>query len=200
MKISKLLKISASIVVVLLILVGSSVYYLNVSFRQERQAVERREELKNLSREMLTTVNELSSLVYKYVQTSDKKYAEQYLKQVDETKKRQQIVAKFKAANIPQAELDLIKDAVSKSDTIIRYEKEAIEAVDSGNISAAKRKLYNSYYSRRKQAFKDTISKFQTQINQRTQKIKNSAQSKATFALLMTAILIIIVMNLWQTF
>ena len=193
MKISKLLKIAASIVLVLLILVGSSVYYLNISFRQERQAVEKREKLKNLGREMLTTVNELSSLVYKYVQTSDKKYANQYLKQVNEVKKRQEIVAKFKAANIPQEELGLIKEAVNKSDIIIRYEKEALEAVDSGNISSAKRKLYNSYYSRRKQAFKDTLAKFQTRLDQRTQKIKNAAQKRATIALLITVVLIIVV-------
>ena len=193
MKISKLLKIAASIVLVLLILVGSSVYYLNISFRQERQAVEKRENLKKLGRKMLTTVNELSSLVYKYVQTADKKYANQYLQQVNKVKKRQEIVAEFKAANIPQAELELIEEAVNKSDIIIRYEKEALEAVDSGNISSAKRKLYNSYYSRRKQAFKDTLSKFQNKLDQRTQRIKNSAQKRATIVLLITVVLIIVV-------
>ncbi|MBM7555490.1 methyl-accepting chemotaxis protein [Halanaerobacter jeridensis] len=193
MKISKLLKIVASVTLVLLVLVGSSVYYLNISFRQERRAVSRSEKLRTLGREMLATVNELSSLVYKYVQTSDKKYSNKYLKIINETKKREEILKKFKAADIPQEELDLIHEAVNKSERIIRYEKGAIAAVDSGNISAAKRKLYNSYYSRRKESFKETLNEFQIKLKQRTENIKESAQRQATFSLSMTGFLILIV-------
>ncbi|MFO7819291.1 MAG: HAMP domain-containing methyl-accepting chemotaxis protein [Halanaerobacter sp.] len=193
MKISKLLKISTSIILVLLILVVSSVYYLNINFKQERKAVSKREDLKNLGREMLMTVNELSSLAYKYVQTSDRKYAVEYLKKADEIKKREEIVTKFKEMEIPEGELNLIEEAVNKSNIIIRYEKVAIEAVKSGNISAAKRKLFNSYYTRRKKAFQDTLSSFQSKLDKRTQKIKDSAQNKATFTLLLTVVIIIII-------
>ena len=193
MRISELLKIVASIILVLLVLVLSSVYYLNISFRQEREAVARSEKLRKSGREMLTTVNDLSSLVYKYVQTSDEKYANQYLKKVNKTKPRAEIVSNLKSAEIPQEELNLIQEAVSKSDRIIRYEKGAIEAVNSGNITAAKRKLYNSYYSRRKQAFKNTLNEFQNKLSNRTEQIKNSAQKQASFALLLTAVLIFVV-------
>ncbi|MGM0369186.1 MAG: methyl-accepting chemotaxis protein [Bacillota bacterium] len=193
MKLSKLLKITGSIILILLILVGGSVYYLNVSFREERQAVEKREELKGLGREMVNIVNELSSLSYKYIQTSDTKYSEEYLKKVNETKRRAEIVDELKQANIPQEELDLINQAVDKSDFVIQLEKAAIKAVDSGNVSEAKRKLYDPYYARRTEDFKETIDEFQAKVNQRTEKIKNKAQDKASIILLITNILIAIV-------
>jgi methyl-accepting chemotaxis protein len=192
-KLSKLLKITGSIVLILLILVGGSVYYLNISFREERQAVEKREKLRGLGREMLNIVNELSSLSYKYIQTSDKKYSEEYLKKVNETKRRAEIVDELKQANIPQEELDLINQAVDKSDFVIQLEKAAIKAVDSGNISVAKRKLYDPYYARRTEDFKETIDKFQSKVNQRTEKMKNAAQDKASIILLITNVLIAIV-------
>ncbi|MGM0502908.1 MAG: methyl-accepting chemotaxis protein, partial [Bacillota bacterium] len=193
MKISQWLKVATVIILSLLILVGGSVYYLNTSFRQERKVVENRENLKRLGNDMLTTVNQLSSLAYKYVQTADKKYANQYLKIINETKKRDGIIVELKQENITTAELELVQEAVTKSDFMIQLEKAAIEAVDNGNIRAAKRKLYDPYYSRRKEAFQSAIAQFQEQLDQRTAKLKNLTQNKANLILFITTILIILI-------
>ena len=186
-------KIAVSMILVLLILVGGSIYYLNISFSQERQAVERRETLTSLGREMLNTVNELSSLAYKYAQTSNEKYAQEYLREVNQINKRQEIVKQFENKNIPESELNLIKKAFNKSESIIELEKVAIEAVDSGNISDARETLYTPTYAQRKEEFKKTINTFLKKLDNRTEQAKNAARKKATLILIITAVLILVV-------
>ncbi len=192
LKISKLLKLSGFIVLVMLIMISASIFLLNITFKEEKEAIVRQRELKALGIELVNVTDYLTEQVRKYVINGDKVYYNNYLKEVKETQRRESIVKRLEELKISNKEMDLIRQSIKKSKMISVTEKSALNQAQKGAISSARRLIFGRYYEKEQKKSKDLISKFQKIMNQRVAEETKLVQTKANLILIITTILIFI--------
>ncbi|WML34063.1 methyl-accepting chemotaxis protein [Clostridium sp. OS1-26] len=192
MKISKFLKLSAAIFLILSVLLGSSVYYLNVCFKKEREAVSRQEESKQLGIDLVNASDYLTNEARRYVQFGEKIHYDNYWKEVNETKTRDKVVQRLKELNTPNDELELIEKAKKNSDALIATEDAAMKAVAAGDFQKARVLMFDNNYDSNKKIITDPINEFQKQMNTRLQNETELAKKTLNIAMIFTNILIII--------
>lgn len=192
MRISKFLKLSAAIFLVLSILVGSSVYYLNICFKKEREAVSRKEESKQLGIDLVNASDYLTNEARRYVQFGEKIHYDNYWKEVNETKTRDKVVQRLKELNAPKDELELIEKAKKNSDALIATEDAAMKAVAAGDFQKARILMFDNNYDSNKKIITDPINEFQKKMNTRLQNETELAKKTLNIAMIFTNILIMI--------
>ncbi len=190
MKITKLLRLSGGIILVLLICVGVSVFGLNISFRQERRAVERKQQLEELSRDLAETLDYLTVQVRKYAQHGNEEYYNNYFEEVEEKKTREKVMDKLRKLDAPEEDLELIQQAIEESMMLKNSEQNALSYAEEGDFQRARRIIFGDFYTKQKQKVMDPIEEFQADIRQKTAQQTAATQRRADFFLLLTNILL----------
>lgn len=188
MKISTMLKVIGSVFVVLIVLICTCVSLLHVSFNEEREAVVRQAEFKQLGFDLANSSDYLTNEARRYAVFGDKKHFDNYWEEVNQKKTRDRVVARLKELNAPQDELDLIMKAKKSSDALIEIEDAAMKAVEAKDLEKARQLMFDDNYDKKKSIIMEPIEEFQTKMNTRAQETAKKAEQKTTFYIIILSI------------
>ncbi|WP_053957465.1 methyl-accepting chemotaxis protein [Inediibacterium massiliense] len=196
MKIAKILKIMTVVFAIIIILTMSSVSLLNKAFSNERLAVQRQMEFKQLGIDLKDASDYLTEQARRYVQYGERKFYDNYWEEVNTTKTRDKVVDRLKELGTPQEELDLIEEAKNNSDGLVSTEDEAMQAVEQGNLEKARKLMFDSNYDENKQKIMKPIEEFQNMMNSRAESEVEDIRKKANLLFITSVALIIILIIL----
>ncbi len=192
MKISSWLKVMGGLLLVLSLFNWVSVGKLENGIAQERLAVQRQAQFKQLGFDLKNASDYLTDEMRRYVQFGDKRHYDNYWREVNETKSRDKAVEQLKALGAPQEELDLIEKAKRGSDTLIKTEEAAMKAIEEKNFDSARKLMFGEQYDAGKQEIMGYIQQFQNKMNARAQQEADAARQTATammsFAVILLAV------------
>lgn len=158
-----------SIFTVMFIGVFLCLYFLNESFKDENVAVQRQITYKQLGIDLAAASDLLTNEARAYVQLGDKVHYDNYWKEINETKKRDQVVTMLKELGVPQDELLLIEEAKQNSDALVATEDAAMKAVQEQNFDLARQLMFDHSYEVNKEKITDPINHFQLAMNKRVE-------------------------------
>ncbi|HCJ57389.1 MAG TPA: methyl-accepting chemotaxis protein [Clostridiaceae bacterium] len=166
MKISKFLKIMGAVFIILLVLVGSNIYFFNKGFRNEREAVNRQTEIMKLSNELTKASDYRIIEVRSYVQYGLEEHYDNYMREINETKTYERVLARLEELNLSEEPYRFIKSADAVSSGLEIVEDNAIEAYKKGDHEKARLLVYNSGYESNRKIVNDFLVQFQDAINE----------------------------------
>ncbi|WHH58590.1 HAMP domain-containing methyl-accepting chemotaxis protein [Petroclostridium sp. X23] len=192
MKISKFLKIMSVVFAVTIILTITSVTFLNKTFHDERLAVERQMEFKQLGIDLQNASDYLTEQARRYAQYGERKFYDNYWKEVNETKTRDSVVNRLKELGASQDELDLLAQAKNNSDALVSTEEAAMKAVAEGNFEKARKLMFDSNYDENKEKIMKPINQFQSLMNSRAMSQAQTVGKRANLLFMTSTALIIL--------
>ncbi|MFD2114948.1 methyl-accepting chemotaxis protein [Paenibacillus yanchengensis] len=192
MRISTWLKMMSGVFVFLTVLNGISVVILQKSVAQERDAVKRQAEFKQLGFDLANSSDYLTNEVRAFVQFGDKVHYDNYWKEVNETKTREHVVDRLTELGAPKEELDLISLSKQTSDALVKTENEAMKAVEEKDFTKARQLMFDSKYNNIKKTISEPLQQFQEKMNKRAENEANASKQKASWMLKVTVLLLII--------
>ncbi|MBI5113629.1 MAG: HAMP domain-containing protein [Rhodovulum sp.] len=155
------------------------VILMNRAVEAERQASLERADLRQLSFDLTNASDLLTNEVRRYTVFGDKRHFDAYWREVNETKSRDRVVRRLVELGAPAAELALIEEAKTKSDTLIKLESDAMTAVGRGDLARARELVFGSDYDRGKAEITAPILKFRDMLIDRTQVAVDRARARA---------------------
>ncbi|WP_244601460.1 MULTISPECIES: methyl-accepting chemotaxis protein [Rhodoplanes] len=155
------------------------VILMNRAVEAERQASLERADLRQLSFDLTNASDLLTNEVRRYTVFGDKRHFDAYWREVNETKSRDRVVRRLVELGAPAAELALIEEAKTKSDTLIKLESDAMTAVGRGDLARARELVFGSDYDRGKAEITAPILKFRDMLIGRTQVAVDRARARA---------------------
>lgn len=192
MKISTWLKTMSGVFIFLTVLNGISIYSLQKSVTQERVAVKRQADFKQLGIDLANSSDYLTNEARAFVQFGDKVHYDNYWKEVKETKTRDHVVERLTELGAPKEELDLISRSKQNSDALVKTEDAAMKAVERNDFMKARELMFDSNYDANKKTIMEPLQQFQQKMNTRAEKEANVAKQQASSMLRLAMILLII--------
>lgn len=192
MKISTLIKSLITAFAILSVLTVSSLFLLSSSNAEEREAVLRQADFKQLGFDILNGSAYLTNEVRAYAQFGDRIHFDNYWKEVNETKSRERAVDELKRLGATQEELGYVEEAKNNSEALIKLEDEAMQAVKANDLEKARSAVFGEEYEASKAKITGPLAKFQTIINERAADEANAAENKASSMLTVTIMLVIL--------
>lgn len=183
MRISTAIKTLNCVIVAAIVLTAGSVVMFNRAVDQERLALARQAEFKQLGIDLMAASDYLTNQARRYVQFGDRRHFDNYWREVKETKTRDRVVQRLQELGAPEAELALIEEAKQNSDALIATEDAAMKAVEQGDFETAKRLMFDSNYDANKAIIVEPLNKFQKMMNERAQ--EEAQQANRTTSVLM---------------
>ena len=187
MKITNLIKV----IIVCFSAVAAAFVMLVVSYMHERNAAENYAVFKQLGLDLSAASDFLTEQAQKYVQYGERKYYDAYWDEINNQKNRERVVEELKSRGAPQSELALVERAARLSNTLAELEGRAFEAVEAGNLEAARSLMFGSAYDEGKIPIIETMSEFQNDVNNRTKSSSASAELLANAAIFIFAVLLL---------
>ena len=169
LNISKFLKIMGIIFIILSLLVGGSIYLFNNGIANERYAVSRQTEMRQLAADLIENTNYKTDGARAYVQYGLEVSYDNYMKEINETKTQEKILNRIKEFDISNESLNYLENAVSVSKNLTDAEIKAIDAYKSENIEMAQFLMTNSGYEASKTAMISYLELFERKINEEAQ-------------------------------
>ncbi|NGQ96841.1 HAMP domain-containing protein [Brevibacillus sp. SYP-B805] len=175
MRIATRLKLTSGLVALLSILTIGSIFLLDVSFREQRNAVVRKEEFKRLGDELMASVVYLTEEARQYSIFGEQEHYANYQREKNETKTSERVIKRLTELNAPQEEIDLLKQAIAHLKEVEAQEEEAFRAVQEKNLPSARLLVFGSLYKEKQKRVLDPIKQFQETINQRAESEADAA-------------------------
>ncbi len=178
MKLSTMLKGMGAVVIVLSIITMASVFMLRQSFNEQREAVARQAEFRQLGLELMNASIYLTNEAQKYTIFGEMIHLDNYNREAKETKTREKVLERLRELKAPQDELELIKQAIDRSNELARQEQEAFEAVAARDLPKARLLMFGSTYQAKQKMVMDPIMQFQEKMNTRAKSEADAAIRK----------------------
>ncbi len=178
MSIKKLVRISGVINIVVAILLVVSVVLYSKTIENERVAVKRMMDYRELGGQISASSDYLTNMARNYVQFGEKKYLDLYWQEVNETKTRDNVIAKLKEMNTDEMTLGYLQKAVDASVTLVKTEEEAFLAVDRNDYQEARRLMFGDYYETEKARIVAFIGEFNKAVNDKAQQEVDAVRQK----------------------
>ena len=198
MKISKLLKITGVLSIVVIIVTVASLFRLNASIIEERHAKETQTEIDHLSKSLQDASDYLTDQARLYVQTGDKTYFDNYWREVNETKTREKAIDRLTELGVGQDQLALVQEANNMSQELVVKEDEAMQAVEDGDFDHARLLMFDKRYNSVKEDISDYIGRFTQEVNgiadEEAAQAQKDAQMQMNVVFAMIAILVAIIL------
>lgn len=166
MNISKFLKIMGVVFIILSVLMGCSIYYFNNGIANERNAVSRQNEIRQLAADLIEAVNYKSDEIRNYVQYGYESNYLNYMNEINETKTQEKVLNRLEELEISEESMNDLKNAVTMSQSILDAEKKIIEFYKQGDEDTAKFMVDSSSYDSNINAMMAFLNLFQTKINE----------------------------------
>jgi len=190
MKISTMLKGIGALFLAFILLMIFCVTMLYVSHEQERAAIGRQAEFKQLGIDLANASDYLTNEARRYAVFGEKEHFDNYWREVNETKTRDKVVARLTELNAPQEELDLITEAKQNSDALIAIEDAAMKAVEQNDLERARVLMFDDNYDQKKSIIMKPIAEFQHKMNSRAEAEANLAKQRTS--LYLTGLIVIV--------
>lgn len=178
------------LVIAMSLLAGWSVYRMNAAEEEHYLAQERQIELQNLGQSLADGSDYLTSEIRRYVQFGDKIHYDNFWKEVNITRSRDKAVERLQALGVSKANLSYIEKAKQYSDKLINTEREAMGAVQKGDLDSARKLVFSKYYDEQKQLIMENIKLFQEFTNTRAQEQTREFHEQMAFYMLLGNILL----------
>ncbi|MER2107902.1 MAG: methyl-accepting chemotaxis protein [Solibacillus sp.] len=164
MKISTLLKTTATILCTLIIISGFNLFLLMQDIKKETEALKLDKEMEVLATQLQGASDYLTNEVRAYAQFGDQQHYENYWREVNETKTRDMVVQRLQELNVPSELLDLVELAQTNSNNLISLEERAMEAVANDDLPLARELVYGPQYAAGKEIIAEPLHDFSTQL------------------------------------
>ncbi len=128
-KFSTLLSAVAGAVLVISLFVGGGVAFMNSAVQKQETSYLEREELKQLGLTLAAASDYLTDQCRQFVVSTDMQHLQNYWKEIEVAKRRDQVLNRLKELDAPQVEFDLIDQAKSNSDALVQTETRAMRLV-----------------------------------------------------------------------
>ena len=162
----------------------------------ENEALEKQSEFKELGTRMAIVSDYLTSEVRHFAQFGDITHSQNYWREVNETKTRDNIVYRLIELEAPRQALAYLEEAKANSDALIKIETEAMNAVNSNDYSKARKLLFGKEYEEAKKTIMKPVENFQMSINEwaeeKVREIKN--ETRLFLILVQTSIILLAVL------
>ena len=189
MKISTLFKACIFIILMLFALIFYSGRELILSKEVHATALERKEKLEAAGRKLAKGSDYLSNEIRRYTQFGDEKHFKNFWKEVNETKSREVIDELERLGALP-SEIRFLKKSKNFSDNLIEVERQAMEAVEKGELEKARKLVFGDFYDHQKDLIMGNISSFQKAVAKRINEEVEQAKDKTTFYLSLSILLV----------
>ena len=195
MKIRTLLKATAIVLGLLIVLNGWSLFSLMRDMKEETEALKLDKELEVLATQLQGASDYLTNEVRAYTQFGEQKYYDNYWEEVNETKTRDMVVQRLQELKVPTELLDLVELAQTNSNNLINLEEQAMEAVANGNLTLARELVYGADYQAGKEIIAQPLHEFRTQLQEWTavKVIETENDVTKKLALLITSMVLVVV-------
>lgn len=201
MKLSTMLKLMSGVVILLSVITMASVFWLRFSFDEQREAVSRQAEFKQLGLDLVNSFALLTEEAREYSIFGEKGHYDNYLKEINETKTRERVVQRLQELQAPEEELALIQQSISNMGELTKQQEEAFAAIEAKDLAKARLLVFGSLYKSKENAVMDPIKAFQNQMNVRAEKEAQAAISKFQWiAIAMQAMIILLIVSVLYTF
>jgi methyl-accepting chemotaxis protein len=206
---------------VMALLLGGSVYYLDRAIQEEQNAVARQAEFKQLGIDLADASDYLTDEARKFAVTSDIKHLKNYWQEIEVTKTRDNVLTSLKELNAPQKELDLLALAKKNSDALVATETrsmrlmlEALGVSESSmhtavaawklnsedkalsaekKMKVAREIMFDAQYDADKSIIMGPIADFQEMMNTRAAREVQTAQRKTQTATMILIVLSVLI-------
>lgn len=178
LRISKIIRLMGSILLVLVLGVIVCIYELNGSYHHTKEALENQSELKQLGHDLGNASDTLTDEARMYAIYGAKANYDNYWKEVNETKTRDRVVARLQELGVPQEELALIELAKKNSDALVKIEEQAMQAVSQQDLDKARQLMFSPAYEQAKEQILQPIHEFQNKMSDRVQQETSSQEHK----------------------
>lgn len=199
MKISSFLKVSAAIILSMLLVIALNMISINKSFETLNEVKEKQVEFIKYGQELVDASDYLTNKVRSYVQFGDKVHYDDYWKEVKETKTREKVVEKLKELGALPEELALIEKSQQNSDVLVETENRAMKAVEAGDFELGRKLVFESNYDSNKAIIMAPVEEFREILSSRVAEEVSKAESNVKRDLIVMTLLIILlgVLIIW---
>ncbi|WP_094607363.1 Sensor histidine kinase RcsC [Sporomusa silvacetica DSM 10669] len=208
---------------VIALLLGGSVMYMNISIQDEQTAEKRRTEFKQLGINLATASDYLTDEARKYAVTTEAIHMYKYWEEINLTKTRDYVIARLGELNAPSAEMELLAEAKRNSDALVETEKESMRLIleaqgvlesemppevavfqldeqakrssPEEKLARARSIMFDSKYDLDKRSIMSPIAQFQNIMNARLEADLSAARDRTNKAALVQAILAAIIIG-----
>ncbi|MDM8566216.1 methyl-accepting chemotaxis protein [Candidatus Halobeggiatoa sp. HSG11] len=111
------------------LLLGSGVYYINQAILEEETAIFEQAEFKQLGINLADASDYLTDEARKFAVTSNITHLQNYWREIEVTKTRDNVLSSLKTLNAPQQELDLLALAKQNSDALVATETRSMRLI-----------------------------------------------------------------------
>lgn len=198
MKIKKLLKMSAVVVFVTIVASVYSLIMLNQSVEAEREATAVELELEKQATTLLRASDYLTEQAQAYVQYSETQYYNNYWEEVNETKRREQVISRLEELGVSDEHFQILSEAQAESNALVEVEEEAMSLASSGEFEEARRLMFGSRYIEQKEKITNLTSDFTDAVQKDAKEIVDNVTEEAdmwmliAYVALLTLVVIII--------
>lgn len=192
MRLSTFLKLMGAVVFTLSAITMVSIFWLRFSFAEQREAVARQAEFKQLGLDLVNANAFLTNEARQYAIFGERVHYDNYLREANETKTREKVLQRLTEMNAPQDELDLIKKSIENSAELTKQEAEAFAAVEAKDLPRARLLLFGSTYVAKQQTMLEPVMQFQEKMNARAKQEAEAAINKFEWIALAANVLIVV--------
>ena len=180
----------AILIFFLFILVGISVYQMNAGYRDEQEAISLQREFNKIGQQLALGSDYLTDEIRHYVQFGERIHYENFWREVNQTRSRDDAVDRLKELKVFPSELSYIEKAKKISDNLIKTEEAAMEAVEKGSFDLARNLVFGNYYDGQKKLIMGNIKMFQDMVNFRKDESIRDIMERNSSLIMLTNILL----------
>ncbi|MCK5876700.1 MAG: methyl-accepting chemotaxis protein [Candidatus Marithrix sp.] len=210
---------ASSIFLTVVLLLGYGVYYLNQAILEEEIAIVEQIKFKQLGIDLADASDYLTDEARKFAVTGNIKHLQNYWREIEVTKTRNNVLASLKILNAPQQELDLLALAKQNSDALVATETRSMRLMletlavkkmhpiiatwklnsteqalpNDKKIQLAIEIMFDNQYDADKNIIMKPIAKFQHMMNTRAEIEVQTHKSKTQMAIAILFGLIVII-------
>jgi len=129
MKLSKLTRLAATVLVTLLLILGGGVYFNSQVVDSLQESYEQRREYVRLGQQMANASDYLTRQARLFVSTGDQEHLQNYWREVNEVRRREQAVSTLREDGISEQELNYLEQAKKESDALVETEVQSMRLV-----------------------------------------------------------------------
>lgn len=201
MKLKTLLRIMLVFTSLLILLTGWSMFMLNKNLNEKEISLALREESKLLSIEFQGASDYLTNEMRSYTQFGEKKFHDNYMKEVNETKTRDGVLERLKELKVPSELLELIELANQKSNDLVTLDEQVMSAVEDDNLILARSIAYGAKYEAGKKFLAEPIQEFNDKLDKWTSsKVRLAEEQVYISFIIMIVCSILVLISIITTF
>lgn len=166
----------------LLLTAAFALFGMVQSSREERSVRSRQLEYHILGMQLQEVSDYLTEQMQHFVQRGEQRHYDAYLKEVNETKKREGIVARLHEMQAEPELMTMLEDAANESSDLENLEVKAASAVKEGRFEEAKKLIFSPAYDNAKEKISSHIKHFREEIARISEAKTSEATNKSDLA------------------